>query len=87
MGKPIKKIEKSIQVGIWGDCDCIARIYADKIIITEPIVRWRNNTGSLSTKKWAIRSPKLIALILQDTNDDCIDEAWSRIEAESYYNY
>lgn len=61
--KPIAKITKSCSVGIWDNEQYVARIYADKITVQHPCVRWVDNTGSLCFKRHTIRDGATVAAI------------------------
>lgn len=68
-----------VKVGIWDNCEYVARVYADKIIVVSPYINWSNNSGSLAIKKEAIRNPATVAAVLADLSDDCKDSAWGKI--------
>ena len=46
MNKSPCTIYKDVSIGIWDNCQYIARIYKDKIIIISPCVKWAGNTGN-----------------------------------------
>jgi len=79
MANPIHTITKDVQVGIYDNCEYIARIYKDKIILVTPYVKWVGNSGGYAEKKDAIRDQKVIDAVLLDLKDDCEDSAWSKI--------
>lgn len=83
MARPICKITKDVVVGIY-DSEYSANIYADKIIVTTPYIKWIDNSGSLDTKKNAIRDKKIIDKVIAVLNDDCEDSAWDIIGRELY---
>ena len=80
MIKPLYTIDRPANVGIWENQEYLARIYADKIIVISPYVKWANNTGTLDYRKNAIRDQKIVDLILQDLADECEDDAWAKID-------
>lgn len=69
----MKKIQKPIQVGIF-DSTLVARCYRDKIIITEPYVRWVGNTGGYAVRKHRIDDPAQVAAFRAD--GEAALEAW-----------
>lgn len=79
MANPKFTITKDVSVGIWNDEQYIARVYADKIIVESPCVKWVNNCGSLAVSKEAIRNPGVISAVLADLADDCEQTAWEKI--------
>ena len=72
-------ITRDITVGIYENCEYIARVYADKIIVVSPYVKWVGNSGGYAERKEAIRDPVVIAKVLADLADDCEDSAWAKI--------
>ncbi|MEO8101925.1 MAG: hypothetical protein ABI790_05330 [Betaproteobacteria bacterium] len=81
MSKPLHTITRDVQVGIYENCEYIARVYADKIIVLSPYVKWVGNSGGYAEARSAIREPKNITAILADLADDCEDDAWAHIGA------
>jgi aspartate ammonia-lyase len=79
MAKPLNTITKDVIVGIYDNCEYVARIYADKIIVVTPYIKWVGNTGGYAESKQTIRDSKTIAAVLADLADDCEDTAWSKI--------
>jgi hypothetical protein len=79
MSKPLFTIRKDTSVGIYDNCEYIARVYGDKIIVISPYVKWRGNTGVYAESKNAIRTPEVINEVFQDLTDDCEDGAWEKI--------
>lgn len=77
--KPLYTITMDVTVGIWDTAEYIARIYADKVIVESPGVRWVNNSGSLHISKTAIRELKTVGSINQAMADDCESDAWELI--------
>jgi hypothetical protein len=73
------KITKDVQVGIYENCEYVARVYADKIILVSPYVKWVGNTGGYAESKVALRDPKLVADVRTDLADDAEDSAWGKI--------
>lgn len=79
MSKPLFTICKDVSVGIYDNCEIVARIYKDKIIVVSPYVKWVGNSGGYAEAKNAIRDLKIIEAVLHDLTDDCEDSAWSKI--------
>lgn len=79
MANPKYTITKDVTVGIYDNCEYIARIYSDKIIVVSPYVKWVGNTGGYAESKNAIRDQKVIDSVLQAMADDCEDDAWLAI--------
>jgi hypothetical protein len=75
----MKTIYANTQVGIYDNCQYIARIYRDKIIVTSPTVRWVGNTGGYHETKEAIRDQAVVDAVAADYADDCIESAWHKI--------
>jgi hypothetical protein len=78
MAKP-KRITKDAVVGIYDNCEYVARIYADKIVVVTPYVKWVGNTGGYAERKDTIRDTKTISDVLADLVDNREDSAWARI--------
>ena len=57
----------------------VARIYADKILVSSPYVRWFSQHHKIDCRKSAIRNQKVIDAVLADIADGCEDSAWDRI--------
>ena len=49
MIKTLYTIDRPANAGIWENEEYLARIYADKIIVISPYVKWANNTGTFSS--------------------------------------
>ena len=79
MAKPTNTITKDVTVGIYDNCEYVTRIYADKIIVVTPYVKWIGNTGSYAERKDAIRDQCTIDAVLADLADDCEESAWGKI--------
>lgn len=79
MSKPKHTITRAVSVGIYDNCEYTARIYADKIIIVSPYVKWVGNSGGYADSKQAIRTPAIVAAVLADLVDGCEDDAWVKI--------
>jgi len=79
MATPKHTITLDTQVGIYDNCEYVARIYKDKIIVVSPYVKWTGNTGGYAESKEAIRDPKVVNAVLADMVDDCEDSAWQKI--------
>lgn len=78
MPAPKYTITKPVQVGIY-DSEYVARIYADKIIVVTPTVRWVGNSGGYHEVKESIRDQKTVDAVIIDMADDCEDSAWAAI--------
>ena len=79
MANPKYTITLDTKVGIYENCEYVARVYADKIIVVSPYVKWVGNTGGYAEQKEAIRDPKTVAAVLQDLDDDAESSAWAKI--------
>ena len=84
--KPIHKITKDVQVGIYNS-GYIARIYKDKIIVVSPYVKWVGNTGVYAEAKKSIRDQKIVDKIIAAINDECEDTVWAVIGNYLQDNY
>lgn len=79
MANPKFTISRDVSVGIFDNCEYVARIYADKIIVVSPYVKWVGNSGGYAERKEAIRTPAVITAVLADMDDDCETSAWAKI--------
>lgn len=79
MANPKHTTTRSVSVGIYDNCNYVARVYADKIIVVSPYIKWVGNSGGYAECKNAIRDHAVIASVLADLADDCEDSAWSKI--------
>ena len=79
--KPKYTITRAIHVGLW-DSEYVARVYADKIIIVAPYVKWVGNSGSYAEEKLAIRDKRVVDRVLLDLADDAEDSALEIITRE-----
>ena len=75
----MKIITKDCKVGIYDNCEYIARIYADRIVVTSPYVKWAGNTGGYAERKERITDPATLAAVRADLADDAEDSAWGAI--------
>jgi hypothetical protein len=75
----MKTISLDCTVGIYKNSEYTARVYADKIIVTVPYVKWEGNSGGYAERKVAIRSLATVTAVLRDLEDDCELSAWGRI--------
>ena len=82
--KPLYTLTRNTNVGIYDNCEFVARIYKDKIITCTPYVRWVGNTGGYAERKDAIRDQKIIDAVLADMADDAEDSALDRINQYLY---
>lgn len=85
MSKLLYTLEDTVDVGIYENCDKIAKIYDDKILLTIPEVKWTDNTGSYNETKVSIRDKKVIAAVIKEMEDECEDSAWNLINEEYIY--
>jgi hypothetical protein len=79
MANPKYTITRDVSVGIYDNCEYIARVYADKIIVVSPYIKWVGNTGGYAESKQAIRDTAVVVAVLADLADDCEDSAWAKI--------
>ena len=79
MARPKHTITKDAKVGIYENCYFVARVYAEKIILVSPYVKWEGNTGGYAARKVAIRDQAVVARVLLDIADDAEDSAWAKI--------
>lgn len=56
----MKTITKGVKVGIYENCEYVARIYPDRIVLTSPYVRWVGNTGGYAERKERIDNPVVV---------------------------
>ena len=76
--KPLHTLTQDVKVGIYNG-EYIARIYADKITLVLPRVRWIGNTGGYVERKESIRDVRVVNAVLAEIADDCIDSTWAII--------
>lgn len=69
---------QKVKVGIY-DSEYVARVYAEKITLVLPRVRWIGNTGGYAEIKKSIRDVRVVNAVLAELADDCIDSAWAII--------
>ena len=79
MANPKFTITQNVSVGIYDNCEYVARIYADKIVFLSPYIKWIGNTGGYLERKEAIRVPAVVTAILADMADNCENSAWAKI--------
>ena len=77
--QPIYTITSDVNVGIYDNCQYIARIYADKIITVSPYVKWIGNSGGYAERTEVIRDKATVDTVLLDMADQCEDSAWATI--------
>ena len=75
----MKTITKDCKVGIYDNCEYIARIYADRIVVTSPYVKWVGNTGGYAERKERITDTRTLASVKAALADDAEDSAWGAI--------
>ena len=79
MSKLLHEITRESDVGIWESQTSTARIYADKIIVGQPYVKWIDNSGTLDFRKTAIRNQKVVDSVVADMANGSSDDAWYHI--------
>lgn len=77
--KPQYTINKPVKVGIYDNCEYIARVYPDKIITVSPYVKWVGQSGGYAERKEAIRDQATVDAVLADLRDGAEDSAWQTI--------
>jgi len=77
MPKPIKTITCSAHVGIYDNCEYVARIYRDKIIVVSPYIKWAGNSGVYAERKESIRDLSTVKKVIAAINDGAEDLAWA----------
>jgi len=75
----MQQITKAVQVGIYENSSYVATVYANKIILTIPYVKWVGNSGNYAERKVALRDHELITKVIADLADGAEDSAWSKI--------
>jgi len=75
----MQQITKAVKVGIYENSSYVATVYANKIILTIPYVRWIGNSGNYAERKVALRDHELIAKVIADLADGAEDSAWAKI--------
>ncbi|NTU67980.1 MAG: hypothetical protein HGB02_03765 [Chlorobiaceae bacterium] len=76
---PKHTITKDVKVGIYDNCEYVARVYADKITVKSPYIKWVGNTGGYAEKKEVIKNQSVVDVVLSCLSDDAEDTAWERI--------
>ena len=74
----MKTITKTVSVGIYDNCEQIARIYDDRTVATMPYVKWNGNTGGYAEYKVKIVG-RAHEDILAAMSDGAEDTAWEII--------
>lgn len=87
MSTPLHTITLDTSVGIYENCEYTARVYAEKIIVVSPYVKWVGNSGGYAEKKEAIRDIDFVKKILADLEDECVDSAWKKIGSKINDDY
>lgn len=75
----MQQITKDVKVGIWENSAYVANVYANKIILTIPYVRWIGNSGNYAKRVVALRDHDLITKVIADLADGAEDSAWAKI--------
>jgi hypothetical protein len=75
----MKTITKDCKVGIYDNCDYVARIYPDRIVVTSPYVKWAGNTGGYAERKERITDTRTLERVQAALADDAEDSAWGAI--------
>lgn len=73
------RIVKDCKVGIYDNCEYMASIYDDRIVVKSPYVRWTDNAGTLDTCRDRITDPKVILSIRAALADGAEASAWAEI--------
>ena len=81
-GRPITTIRDDCKVGIYDRAQYVARIYADKIIVAIPYIKWMGNTGGYAERKESIRDQSIVDEVRQEIADDAETTAWYLIGKE-----
>ncbi len=76
---PVQTLTKDCKVGIYDNCEYVACIYANHIVITSPYVRWIGNTGSYDERTNRITDPRVLASVHNALADEAEDSAWGAI--------
>lgn len=74
--KPIMTLTKATQVGIY-ECEYIARIYREMIVVICPYVKWVGNTGTYAERRYTIRDKNVVSRIIKSLADE--NKAWDYI--------
>ena len=86
MARPDCTLEIDCKVGIY-EAEYVSRIYADKIVVTIPYVKWVNNSGSYAERKVSIRDQAVVDAVRQELTDDAETSAWRIIGREIEDDY
>jgi hypothetical protein len=78
MAKPLYVITLDVKVGIY-DAEYFARVYADKIVLLSPYVKWIGSSGSYAEKKVTIESEKVVQDALDALSKGEENRAWNII--------
>ncbi len=83
----MQTIYKDCKVGIYDNCQYVARIYPDRIVVTSPYVKWVGNTGGYAESKERITDARTLATVQACLADDAQDSAWAAIgrAIDDYY--
>jgi hypothetical protein len=79
MSSPAYTLIKAVKIGIWDNSQYVARVYADKIILVSPYVKWVGSTGGYAERRLAIRDMVVVSAVLLDIEDGAEDSAWAII--------
>ena len=79
--KPQYTIRQDVKVGIYDNCEYIARVYVDKIVTVSPYVKWVGNSGGYAEHKEIIRDQATVDAVLVNLQDGAEDRAWQIIHA------
>ena len=72
-------ITMDCKVGIYDNCEYVARIYPGRIVVTSPYVKWAGNSGGYAERKERITDPNVLASVRAALADDAEDSAWGAI--------
>lgn len=80
--KPRKReytLRKDAKVGIYDNCEYVARLYKDRIVLTIPYVKWEGSTGGYAERKERITDLKTVREATQAAAYRQDERAWSII--------
>ncbi len=82
----MKTITRDTQVGIYDNCQQVARVYADRTVATLPYVKWVGNSGGYAERKIRIDGAAHddIVTALEDGAEDSAWDIISEVEGGNY---
>ena len=75
----MKTITMDCTVGIYDNCEYVARIYTDRVVVTSPYVKWVGNSGGYAERKERITDADVLASVRAALADAAEDSAWGAI--------